>query len=88
MTQETVHGPVCYKGEKTMGYLTPYFFFLLSSSAAEKNVEDYLQDRLLQPIDSDPVLLAAEKRCAASIESSGCDSLHLYPVQHVFEASL
>lgn len=27
MTQETVHGPVCYKGEKTMGYLTPYFFF-------------------------------------------------------------
>lgn len=50
--------------------------------------EDYLQDRLLQPIDSDPVQLAAEKRCAASIESSGCFSLRLYPVQHVFEASL
>lgn len=48
---------------------------------------DYLQDKLLQPVDSDPVLLAAQKRCAASIESSGCYSLHLFPVQHVFEAS-
>lgn len=74
--------------ERKLWVILHNFFFLLSSSAAEKNVEDYLQDRLLQPIDSDPVLLAAEKRCAASIESSGCDSLHLYPVQHVFEASL
>lgn len=50
-------------------------------------MEDYLQDRLLQPIDSDPVLLAAEKRYAASIESSDCYSLHLFPVQDVFEAA-
>lgn len=50
-------------------------------------MEDYLKDMLLEPVDSDPVLLAAEERCAANIESSGCYSLCLFPVQRVFEAS-
>lgn len=42
---------------------------------------------LLQSIDSVSVLLAAEERCAASTESSGCYSLHLFSIQNLFEAS-